>query len=263
MALRYKEFLKHYAMTTSHRSETAKSVVVITGAAPYLGGPSTWLPLRQAAPELTFAEVDALDFANAPDVAEAGRDAIRRAARDAGCVIAHHTAAKPAIEAVAQMPGHIPVLLLSPVLVRRRTPLLRVLRSVLGVRLLREALVSAARSKRERLLHDREFLKKQMLLLVDSKCVSDALLQEAEERIADPRTARSVERTAEVLLELTSPIDSAIDAKVERRAVLLGTSRLDRKTAARVSATVLPGVHGAAMIEAPHAVAQALRELLC
>ncbi|HET6276291.1 MAG TPA: hypothetical protein VFE16_10220 [Candidatus Cybelea sp.] len=236
--------------------------MAITGAAPYLGGPSTWLPLRQAVPELTFVEVDVLEFANAPDVAEACRRAILSAAHDAACVIAHHTAAKPAIEAVAQMPRIVPVLLISPVLVQRRTPLLGVVRSILGTRLWARALASAARSKRTRLLHDREYLKRQMSLLVDESCISDAMLQEAVERTADPRTARSVERTAEILLEITHPIDSNLDARVSRRAVLLGSSRLDRKTAARMPATILPGVRGAAMIEAPHAVAQALRELL-
>lgn len=240
----------------------AKSVVVITGAAPYLGGPSTWLPLRQAAPELAFVEVDALDFANAPDVAEACRTAIRRAAHDAECVIAHYTAAKPAIEAVAQMSRIVPVLLLSPVLVRRRMPLLRVLRSILRTRAWGRALTSLARSKRTRLLHDRQLLKKQMAVLVDEACISDTMLEEAAERTADPRTARSVERTAEILLEIIDPIDSATDAKVQRRTVLLGTSRLDRKTAMRVDAIVLPNVRGAPMIEAPQAVAQALREML-
>jgi hypothetical protein len=38
---------------------------------------------------------------------------------------------------------------------------------------------------------------------------------------------------------------------------------LDRKTAARMPATILATVRGAPMIEAPQAVAQALREMLC
>lgn len=239
-----------------------RRVVLITGASPYLGGPCTWLPLRQAAPDLAFIEVDPLDFADASDVAEAFRQAVLYAAHDADGVVAHNTAAKPAIEALAQMSRALPVLLLSPMLVRRSTPLLRAVRFVTKTRLGRQALTSQARSKKTRLLTDREFLKKQILLFVDEARISDALVEEAVERAADPRTARSVERIVEIILEITNPIDPAIDAKVQRRTVLVGTSRLDRKTAARMPATILPDVHGAPMIEAPQAVAQALREML-
>jgi hypothetical protein len=123
-------------------------------------------------------------------------------------------------------------------------------------------LTSLARSKKTRLLTDRQFLKKQILLFVDEARISDALVEEAVERAADPRTVRSVERIVEIILEITNPIDPAIDAKVRRRTVLVGASRLDRKTAARMPATILPDVHGAPMIEAPQAVAQALREML-
>jgi hypothetical protein len=123
-------------------------------------------------------------------------------------------------------------------------------------------LTSLASSKKNRLLTDRQFLKKQILLFVDEPHISDALFEEAVERAADPRIARSVARTAEIILEITNPIDPAIDAKVQRQAVLLGTSRLDRKMAARMPATIVPHVRGAAMIEAPQAVAQALREML-
>jgi hypothetical protein len=239
-----------------------RRVVLITGATPYLGGACTWRPLRQAAPDLDFVEIDALDFANASDLAESCRQAILNAARDADGIVAHNTAAKPVIEALAQMSGAPPVLLLSPVLFRRSSPLLRVLRFVIKTRLGRQALTSLARSKKTRLLTDRHFLKKQILLLVDEAHITDALFEEAVERTRDPRTARSVERIVEILLEITNPIDPAIDAKVQRRTVLLGTSRLDRKTAARMPATILPDVHGAPMIEAPQAVAQALREML-
>lgn len=240
-----------------------RRVVLITGASPYLGGPCTWRPLRQAAPDFAFVEIDPLDFAGASDVTEAFRQAVLCAAHDADGVVAHNTAAKPAIEALARMSRALPVLLLSPMLVRRSTPLLRALRFVIKTRLGRQALTSLARSKKTRLLTDRQFLKKQILLFVDEARISDALVEEGVERAADPRTARSVERIVETILEITNPIDPAIDAKVQRRTVLVGTSRLDRKTAARMPATILATVRGAPMIEAPQAVAQALREMLC
>jgi hypothetical protein len=239
-----------------------RRVVLITGATPYLGGPCTWRPLRQAAPDLAFVEIDTLDFANASDLAESCRQAILDAARDADGVVAHNTAAKPVIEALAQMSGAPPVLLLSPVLFRRSTPLLSALRFIIKTRLGRQALTSLARSKKTRLLTDRQFLKKQILLLVNEAHISDALFEEAGERARDPRTARSVERIVEIILEITTPIDPTIDAKVQRRTVLLGRSHLDRKMAGRMPATVLPEVRSAPMIEAPQAVAQALREML-
>jgi hypothetical protein len=218
--------------------------------------------LRQAAPDLSFIEVDTLDFADSADISIACRQAILEAARDAHCVVAHNAAAKPAIEAIAQMSRSLPVLLLSPMLVRHTTPALQVVRSVINSNIGRQVLTALARSKQARLLNDRQFLKKQMSLLIGEAHISDAILGEAAERVADRRTAHAIERTAEVALEITKPIDPAVDAKVQLRTVLLGTSPLDQKTAARMQATVLPDVWSAAMIEAPDVVAQALRELL-
>ena len=238
-----------------------KRAVLITGAAPYLGGPSTWLPLRQAAPDLTFVEIDTLDFADAVNVAEACRQAILDAAHGAACVIAHNTAAKPAIEALAGMDRAVPLVLLSPMLVQRRTPALQIVRSVVATSIGKQILNSLARSKHVRLLNDRQFVKKQIALLVAGAYITDAMLEEAAKRVADPRTERSVERTAEVVLAITDPIDPAIDAKVHRT-VVAGNSPLDQKTAARMPATILPDVWSAPMIEAPQSVARVLRELL-
>ncbi len=239
-----------------------KRVVVITGAAPYLGGPSTWLSLRQAAPGLNFVEVDTLDFADSADISTACRQAIFEAARDADCVVAHNAAAKPAIEALAQMSRSLPVLLLSPMLVQRRTPALQVVRSVINSDIGRRFLTTLARSKRSRLLSDERFLKKQLALFVNEGRITEALLEEAAARLADPRTAQSVERTVDVFLEITKPIDPEVDDRVQHRTVLLGNSPLDRKTAARMAATVVPNVRSAPMIEAPDVVAEVLRQLL-
>jgi hypothetical protein len=239
-----------------------KRIVVITGAAPYLGGPSTWLPLRQAAPDLGFIEVDALDFADSADISAACRQVTLEAAEDADCVVAHNAAAKPAIEAVAQMSRPPPVLLLSPILVQRSTPALQIIRSLINSNIGKQILTALARSKQARLVSDKQFLKNQLALLIGEAHITDAMVEEAAARVADPRTVRVVERTAEVVLALTSPIDPAIDAKVQNRTVLLGNSRLDRKTAARMQATVIPDIWSAPMIEAPQVVAQVLREIL-
>jgi hypothetical protein len=239
-----------------------RRVVLITGATPYLGGPCTWRPLREAAPDLAFVEIDPLDFADAPDLTEACRHAVLCAARDARAVVAHYTAAKPAIEALAQMAEALPVLLLSPLLLRRSAPPLSAVRAVIETRLGGRLLAWLAHSKSTRLSSDRQYLKKQLLMFVDEVNLTDALFEEAAGRAKDPRTARSVERVAQIFLEITNPIDPEVDAKVYRRTVLLGTSPLDRKTAARMPATTLPNVRGAAMIEAPQAVVQALRKML-
>lgn len=236
--------------------------MLITGATPYLGGPWTWRPLREAAPDLSFVEIDPLDFADAPDLNGACRRAVLRAARDSDAVVAHYTAAKPAIEALAQMPEAPPLLLLSPLLVRRSTPPLSAMRAVIETRLGGRLLASLAHSKSSRLSSDRQYLKKQLLMFLDEAHLTDALFEEATARAKDSRTTRSVERVAQIFLEITNPIDPEIDAKVNGRTVLLGTSRLDRKMATRIPATTLPNVRGAPMIEAPQVVAQALRKML-
>jgi hypothetical protein len=218
--------------------------------------------LRQAAPDLSFVEVDTLDFADSADISIACRQAILEAARDAHCVVAHNAAAKPAIEAIAQMSRSLPVLLLSPMLVRHTTPALQAVRSVINSDIGRRFLAALARSKRSRLLNDGQFLRKQMALLVGEARITEALVEEAAARLADPRTARSVERTAEVFIEITKPIDPEVDALVQHQTVLLGNSPLDRKTAARMAATVVSNVRSAPMIEAPDVVAEVLRRLL-
>ena len=162
-----------------------KRVVVITGAAPYLGGPSTWLPLRQAAPDLSFIEVDTLDFADSADISTACRQAILEAARDAHWVVAHNAAAKPAIEALAQCRARSPSCCFLQCSSSVATPALRIVRSVINSNIGRQVLTALARSKQARLLNDRQFLKKQMSLLIGEAHISDAILGEAAERVAD------------------------------------------------------------------------------
>jgi len=239
-----------------------QSVLLITGASPYLGGPQTWAALRAAAPEFRFTEIDVLALADAADISAACRDAVLEGARDADAVVAHNTAAKPVIEALAQMSREVPLLLLSPAIIRRTTPLLEAFRRIIATPLGRATLTSFARSKQRRLSDERNYLKKQMSLLVDEQYISRELLDEAMQRVRDPRCVRAVERTAEVVLDVTAPLDAAVDATVQRRTILVGNSFLDRKTARQMAVTLLPGVRSAPMIEAPAAVADALRAML-
>jgi hypothetical protein len=238
-----------------------KRVVVLTGAAPYLGGPSTWLALRLAAPELSFQEIDTLEFSGAQNVSEACKVAVRDAAIDADCVIAHNSAAKPAIEALGEIPRLVPLLLLSPLLLIHESPVLTLFRSMIRTRTFGQLLVRAARSKREKLT-DLRYLKKQLSLFIDEVNISDSLLQEALQRVRDPRTALVVDNTAKVFLEVTASVDPSLYAKVQNRTILVGNAALDRKIAQRLSAVTLAGVRSSPMIEAPKAVAHALRELL-
>ena len=75
-------------------------VVLISGAAPYLGGPLTWQPLRAAAPEIDFVEVDPLVVAGAADIERHVREAVAEALRDADGIVAHRECCRIALEAV-------------------------------------------------------------------------------------------------------------------------------------------------------------------
>ncbi len=218
-------------------------VVLVTGNAPYLGGPRTWLPLRRALPEATFHEIDTLDFADAHDVFDAVRARLQSALQGAHAIVAHGSAAGLAIEAVANVDASIGVVLLAPqYLTRARTPA-RALTALLAVPALRNALTAFARSKHRKLCRDEDYVRKQLRFMVRDDVLDDALLKEAFERIRDPRTERAVERTADVFLAVLRPIDPSAEAAVRSRVVLGAPMR------------------SAPMLEAPESVADALRSL--
>ncbi len=237
-------------------------VVVITGDAPYLGGPSTWAPLRACAPDLEFVAVDTLTFADAADIGAAAEDALTAALRDADAAIAHSTAARPLIHAVSRVRPELPVLLLSPMLLPRDAAHVRFVRAVVRSPLLARLLARYARSKHCRLTEDHDYVVKQLQLLVRSDRLSDALVSEAQARIRDPRTARAAERTADVVAYALTPVDPAADAAVRNRRTLVGSDVIGQKTAKRMPCTILPSVTRTPMIEAPDAVVQVLREML-
>ena len=86
--------------------------------------------------------------------------------------------------------------------------------------------------------------------------------EEAQARIRDPRTAGAVERTVDVLTYSLTPVDAATNVRVRNRLALIGPGILERKTAKRMTCTVLPSATRAPMIETPDDVARALRSLL-
>jgi hypothetical protein len=243
-------------------TEKRATVVVITSDAPYLGGPLTWAPLRACAPEIAFVEIDTLAFVDAPNVGAAVEDALTHALRDADAVIAHSSAARPVIQAMSRARPDLPVLLLSPMFLQRDAAHVRLIRAVLRSPLVARLLTRYAMSKHRRLREDRDYVAKQLYMMVRRDRLPEALVDEAQARIRDPRTARAVERTAEVLTYAITPVDPAANDAVCNRRALIGSGVLERKTAKRMPCTVLPSVTRAPMLEAPDAVANVLREML-
>lgn len=241
----------------------AKSVrvILVTGDAPYLGGPATWKPLRQALPEFDCVEVDLLNLDAEYRLAEAARDHIQKALAGAQGIIAHGTAARLAIESAAAVDPTLPVLLLSPRMVTRSSPVLSLIRHLAGG-VGGGLLASVARRKRRRLLDDSPYIWKQLRLLVREDVISEELVNEARGRIADARMTAIVDRTAEMLHDLLTPLDARTSDAVSRRMVLLGEGPVDRRVLAREGGTVLSGAWSAPMLESPEAVADCVRSFM-
>src|ERR1700729_1603755 len=94
-------------------------VLVTTSAAPYLGGNPTWEPLRKAAPEYEFVEIDTLRYADSPNMLKSLRSAVTELLPESSAIIAHGAMGAVALEAVASTGADIPVLLLSPMIATR------------------------------------------------------------------------------------------------------------------------------------------------
>jgi hypothetical protein len=232
-------------------------ILAVTGSAPYLGGESTWRPLREAAPEFQFIDLDLLRVEAGGDFSASAKAAIAAAANGARAAIAHGAAAALLLEALAQPFPAMPVMLLSPLAVTVDSVKLRVLRALLrgpaGA-----LLNAAARSKREKLLTDTAYLRRQMTLLVRDDAISGELLQEARERVADKRMEPVLDRTAQTLCELLTP-SSAFERF--NGVALFGQGPVDVKARRRIPGTVLDSAWSAPMIEAPAEVAEHLRRL--
>ena len=232
-------------------------VVLTTGAAPYLGGPATWAPLRAAIPDVECREVDLLACEGRVDVARAMID---DALRDADAVVAHGAAALTVVESVAAQHDGVVVLLLSPLIVRDRL-LTRAARAGFGFPPVAWLLRSVARAKHRRLLDDRSAVAAELAKLTRPEAISDALVDEARGRIADPRTALAVERTADVV-RATLVARSRAGARVPA-VVLVHDDTLGTPIAVPFDAPRPRVVAASApMLEDPVAVANALRDLL-
>ncbi|HVA32657.1 MAG TPA: hypothetical protein VNG31_00830 [Candidatus Baltobacteraceae bacterium] len=220
------------------------AIVLVTGAAPYLGGSQTWLPLRRAMPEVEFRELDALRVADARDGRAAMREAIEALLDGAAAIVAHATATGPAVEAVANVDPGIATVLLAPQHLTRERPVAGAVRALLSRRFFCRLLTTFAQSKLAKLRHDENYVRKQLRLMVSDEALTESLLLEARVRIADPSTAQAVQRTADFLRAALEPIDAGADAMVRRR-IVLGKGSLS-----------------ATMIDSVDEVARALRKLL-
>ncbi len=137
------------------------TVVLITGAAPYLGDTMTWMPLRAFAPEIDFVEIDTLDCASANDFDEAVA-AILPAIRHANAIVAHFSAASLMVDIAAREHFKMPILLLSPMLVTRKKVFLQLVRTLFGYPPGSWLLTAYARSKLRRLKTDRRYVERQL-----------------------------------------------------------------------------------------------------
>ena len=233
-------------------------VLAVTGSAPYLGGESTWRPLREAAPEFHFIDLDLLRVEADGDFSAALKAAIAVAADGACAAVVHGAAAAIVLETLAQANLNIPVMLLSPLAVAVDSAKLRILRALLrgpaGA-----LLTAAARSKHQKLLSDSAYLRKQIALLVREDAITRELLHEARERAADARMDAVVDRTAQTLRELLTP-----SGAFERfnGTALFGHGPMDAKARRRIPGTLLDGAWSAPMIETPVEVAGHLRRLV-
>ncbi|MBV9102282.1 MAG: hypothetical protein JO060_01760 [Candidatus Eremiobacteraeota bacterium] len=232
-------------------------IVLLTGGAPYLGGPRTWQPLRDAAADLEFRDLDPLDVSVRDDFSAAVKNAITSAADGAAAIVAHGAIAGAALEAIAKSRANTPVVLLSPIAVTKDSAFLRAFRAALNGPL-GAFLTAAARSKRKKLLTDELSLRRQMERLVRSDKISDALFQEARGRLADPRMDAFVQRTPQILRALLTPSTAVAQFK---GASFFGHSPMDRKVRKRVCGTLLEAAWSAPMLEAPESVANHLQQI--
>jgi hypothetical protein len=120
-----------------------------------------------------------------------------------------------------------------------------------------------ARSKLRRLCADRGYVRRQLGFFVRRDLISDALVDEAQRRLRDPRATQAVERTPEFMASALAPLDPQTGRVVtNRRSVFGGVEYYERKKALQKGGIVLPNANGSPMIEEPVAVAGILRDML-
>lgn len=239
------------------------TIVCVTGAAPYLGGPATWRRLRDLLPAYDVREIDTLDLADSLDIELALAVRLGTELEGAVALVAHGTVARSVVEFLARSRPDLPLVLLSPLMIVRSSPLQRVFRTIVGSQLGNRALGAFAMSKYRRLCDDRMFVEQQLRTFVSAEFLSHELVEEAQQRLRDPRSRRFVERTGELLKAIITPVDIAAWASVSRNCrVLIGSGMMDRKTDRSMPSTMLPRVTGAAMIENAEAVACEINRMI-
>lgn len=233
--------------------------MLTTSAAPYLGDNPTWEPLRRAAPEYEFAEIDTLRHADSPDILESLRSAVTELLPESSAIIAHGAMGAVVLEAVASAGADIPVLLLSPMIATQDSWRLRAVRATLTRGIGGKLLSSFAISKHAKLLNDASYVRKQLLLLVRDEHIDGRLIAKALERLGDPLSAAAVRRTAEVLWLTLRPIDPSVVTSVKRKVVLVERRRAAAYRYRGFDAIEVDGSRSAIMLDAPQAVADTLR----
>jgi hypothetical protein len=233
--------------------------LVTTSAAPYLGDNPTWEPLRKAAPEYEFVEIDTLRHADSPDILESLSSAVTELLPESSAIIAHGAIGAVALEAVASAGADIPVLLLSPMIATRDSWRLRAIRATLTRGIGGKLLSSFAISKHAKLLNDASYVRKQLLLLARDEHIDGGLVAKALERLAGPLSAAAVRRTTEVLCLTLRPIDPSVLTSVKRKIVLVERARAAAYRRRGFDAIEVDDSRSAIMLDAPKAVADALR----
>lgn len=242
-------------------STSRAMVLVTTSAAPYLGDNPTWEPLRKAAPEYEFVEIDTLRHADSPDILASLRSAVTELLPESRTIIAHGAMGAVALEAVASAGADIPVLLLSPVIATRDSWRLRAIRAMLTRGIGGKLLSSFAISKHAKLLSDVSYVRKQLLWLVRDEHIDGGLVAKALERLADPLSAAAVRRTTEVLCLTLRPIDPSVLTSVKQKVVLAGRGRAAAYRHRGFDAFEVDDSKSAIMLDAPQAVADTLRAI--
>jgi hypothetical protein len=172
-------------------------------------------------PDIAFVEIDGLDLPQTGNAVDQLRSAIEKKLDGAAAVVAHGFAAGAAIEAVANVDPGIALVLLSPQYLKRMKPAVRIVQALLRQPVVKRLLVAVARSKHRRLLRDPLYVRAQLRTMVRKETALDAgLVQEAEDRIGDPRMLRATEHTADTVLAALSPIDPAAEENACNRVVL-------------------------------------------
>lgn len=234
-------------------------VLVTSGAAPYLGGNPTWDPLRKAAPEYEFVEIDSLQYTESPEMFKALRSAVAELLPGSRAVIAHGSMGAAVLEAVTSAGADIPVLLLSPLIVTRDSRRVRVIRAILTQGMTAKLVVNFAASKHARLLNDTSYVRKQLRLFARDEHIDGELVAKAVERLADPRSATATRRVTDLLRLTLRPIDPYVLTSVKRKVVLVEHGRAAPYRRRGFDPVEVHDSRSAIMLDAPQAVADALR----